>query len=240
MAYELSILYYTLQEMCERNELDYVCGRVYELLSENHLQAIKNSFMNNTKIAANGIVYLRIKGLANILRTGAANYFVYQGIDGIMGGAEIISIDGEEYISGPALAGLLDYRISTTIGKTKKYLIYSREIYEIIRELNNVNMVREIFLRDIEDKRKELKKARIKTYNISACEFSGTSFKKKSEVQFAHIESVITKPHLAVDINNGVIILNAIHAELTKMQIHDYRGMFEYCQKNGYSTDWAK
>lgn len=239
MAYELSINHYSLQEICEKEELDYVCSKIYDLLSKNHLQIIKNAFLNNTKIASNGLVYLKIKGLAQILRTGASNYFVYQGVDGIISPAEVISIDGEEYISGSTLAGLLDYRISTTLGRTKTYLKFSRQIYQMIGELDSINTVRTIYLHDIEKNRKELKKARIKKYNIVACEFSRNKFDNNSDVEFAHIRSVITNPHLASDVDNGVIILKHIHAELTSLNIHDYEGMYNYCVRKGYSTDWA-
>lgn len=243
MTNELSIRYYPVYALSEKKELDYVCDKIYELLSNNHLKTIENAFMKNTRVGSNGLIYLKIRGLSSILRTGASGaerYFVYQGVDGVIAPAEIISIDGEEYISGPALTALLDFRISSSMGKKKMYLKYSRDIYEYIRELNDVISIREIYIEDIENSRKYLKYDRIKKYNISCCEFSGIKFEKKSEVEFAHIESVVTSPHLAQNIDNGLIILKQIHAELTRRQIHDYKGMFNFCIENGYSTDWAK
>ncbi|APC38899.1 hypothetical protein [Clostridium estertheticum] len=243
MSSKLSVSYYTIYDLSEKDALDYVCDKIYELLSSNHLKIIENAFIKNTRVGSNGLIYLRIKGIANILRTGssgAERYFVYQGVDGVIAPAEIISIDGEEYISGPTLMALLDYRISSSRGKKKMYLKYSKDIYEYIRELNDVINIREINIDSIENNRKYLKEKRIKEYNISYCEFSDIKFYRKSEVEFAHIESVITSPHLAQDIDNGVIILKHIHAELTRRQIHDYRGMFEFCIENGYSTYWAK
>ncbi|OSA95248.1 UNVERIFIED_ORG: hypothetical protein B2H93_06045 [Clostridium botulinum] len=242
MSNQLSIRYYSIFDLSQKDELDYVCDKVYELLSSNHLKTIENAFIKNTRVGSNGIIYLRIKGLANILRTGASGaerYFVYQGIDGVIAPAEIISIDGEEYISGPALMALLDYRISSSIGKRKMYLKYSKDIYEYIRELNDVINMREIYVENIENSRKTLKDKRIEKYNIFCCEFSGIKFTNTSEVEFAHIESVVTSPHLANNIDNGVIILSEIHAELTRGKIHNYKGMFDFCVENSYRTDWA-
>lgn len=76
-------------------------------------------------------------------------------------------------------------------------------------------------------------------YNIKYCEFTGKKFNSRSEVEFAHIHSVITNPELAIDINNGVIILKEIHKDMTKKQLHTYNKMYKYCETNGYSLAWA-
>ena len=46
-------------------------------------------------------------------------------------------------------------------------------------------------------------------------------------------------PDRALSVDNGVIILKEIHAELTRMQALTFEEMYEYCQEMGYSLRWA-
>jgi hypothetical protein len=244
MSNQLSIIYYNLGQLFQKKEISYICNEFENMLNKKHLASIINAFYLNTRIASNGLVYLRIKGIAQVLRTGASGaerYLIYNGVDGVVPEAEIMAINGEEYISGPSLAALLDYRMSTVPGgKTKSYLKFSESIYRIIKNHHRVQDIRDIYLDDINKNRKYLKKERINTYNINKCEFSGVMFNSNSDVEFAHIESVVTNPFRALDINNGVIILKEIHAELTRRNIHNLEGMYNYCIENRYSTDWCQ
>ncbi len=159
---------------------------------------------------------------------------------GILAPAEIIEIDGEEHISGPSLRAVLDARIAFTDGRTKQYLRVSMQAYEKIIALSQVNDLKELFLDDIRNNRPLLKSQRIAEYNITQCEFSGQIFNNSRDVEFAHIESVVTQPLLALDIKNGVIILKSIHRELTNKGIHGYEGMYNFCIQNNYSTNWTE
>lgn len=237
-----AVVYHPLSELTQLYELDLVLNAASEALDTGHITAIVNAFFVNTKICVNGIPYLKVSGLSTILRTGnsgAERPLIYQGMPGIISASEIVEIDGIEHISGPTLRGLIDTRVSLTTGRTKQYLMIAMQSYERILSLSQVRDLKDLFLEDIRNNRPLLKTQRIAEYNITACEFTGNYFNKRAEVEFAHIESVVTNPMLALDINNGVIILRQIHQELTRRGIHGYEGMYEYCKENSYRTDWA-
>jgi hypothetical protein len=236
-----SIIYHQLDNLAEKEELDLILNATSRALDKGHITAIVNSFFINTKICVNGIPYIKISGLSTVLRTGnsgAERPLIYQGIAGVISPAEIIEIDGDEHISGPTLRGLIDTRLAQTTGRTRQYLLIAMQSYEKNLNLSQIRDLKEVFLDDIKNNRSLLKTQRIAQHNITQCEFTGTVF-TKNQVDFAHIESVVTNPFLALDIDNGVIILKTIHRELTRNGIHNYEGMYRFCIKNGYSTEWT-
>lgn len=237
-----SIIYHQLDDLIDRPELGYIANIATDILNKGHITAIVNSFFVNTKICVNGIPYIKISGLSTILRTGnsgAERPLIYQGMPNIISPAEIIEIEGEEHISGPTLRAFIDARIAFSNGRTKQYLNVAMQAYERIINLAEVRDLKDIFLEDIRNNRPLLKNQRIAEYDIAQCEFSGHYFANKSEVEFAHIESVVTQPFNALNIDNGVIILCSIHRELTKQGIHNFEGMYNFCVQNNYFTNWA-
>ncbi|WP_186144332.1 hypothetical protein [Burkholderia gladioli] len=237
-----AVVYHSLNQLTQRNELELVIQGTFSALSAAHISAIVNAFFVSTKICVNGIPYIAIGSLSVILRTGnsgAERPLVYQGVRGVVSAAEIIEIDGVEHISGPTLRSLIDLRMLHADGRTKTYLQVAMQSYERILNLSQVRDLKELFLDDIRNKRPLLKTQRIAEFNISCCEFTGTPFLNQRQVEFAHIKSVVTNPMLALDVNNGVIILTKIHRELTRLGIHDYDGMYTFCRSRGYSTAWS-
>ncbi|MGF1903405.1 hypothetical protein [Aliivibrio sifiae] len=240
---QLSVNCYSLSELTEKEELNWSVKKIHEELNKKDIVGIANAFYRNTKIGANGIPYIRIKGLAQILRTansGAERVLVDQGVVNVFSNSPVVSIDREEYISGPSLVGLIHTRINHSLGKTKQYLEVAYQFYISVLNSPPVRDLKERYIKDIESKRSSLKMLRIKEHNITRCEFSGVEYVSTGVVQFAHIDSVISAPHKALDIENGVIILGRIHLELTKLQIHDFDGMYDFCKERNYSLSWAK
>lgn len=237
-----SVIYHSLNELTKRDELEIAMQGTLIALNEKHISAIVNAFFLSTKICINGIPYIAINSLAIILRTGSSGAerpLVYQGVSGVLNPAAVVEINGVEHISGPTLRSLIDVRMLQTDGRTKAYLQIAMQSYERILNLSQVRDLKEIFLDDIRNNRPLLKSQRIAEYKISCCEFTGNPFLSRQEVEFAHIESVVTNPMRALDISNGVIILKTIHRELTRLGVHDYDGMYTYCQSKGYSTTWS-
>lgn len=237
-----SVVYHQLNDLIDRPEINHIANAATSVLNQGHVTSIVNSFFVNTKICVNGVPYIKINGLSSILRTGnsgAERPLIYQGMAGTLSPAAIIEIDGEEHISGPSLRAALDARIAFADGRTKQYLRVSMQAYERIITISQVADLKELFLDDIRNNRPLLKNQRIAEYHITQCEFTGQIFNNSKEVEFAHIESVITQPLLALDINNGVIILKSIHRELTDQGIHNYESMYKFCVQNNYSTNWA-
>lgn len=236
------IYYHRLDNLIQINELDLVLTATSRALNSGDITKIVNAFFVNTKVCVNGIPYIKINGLSNILRTGnsgAERPLIHQGVPGILSAAEIVEIDGEEHVSGPSLTALIETRQLLKTGRTKEYLSIAMQSYHRILNLAVVRDLKDMFLEDIRTKRPLLKTQRIAEFSISCCEFTGAVFNNKSAVEFAHIESVVSNPKLALDVNNGVIIMKKIHGELTKLGILDFAGMYRYCQEQGYSTSWA-
>jgi hypothetical protein len=212
-------------------------------LTTRTLTTIKKAFQRGVRVEDSGRCYVAVTELHNLLRTdnpGTSIYYVRNGIDGYASRSETHDLGGELYLSGPDFSGLLDARIHSTFGVQHLYLKYVRAVYQALTASPVIGELRNAFVSSIERKRSEMKGARIRAYNISACEFSGVTFTNTEEVQFAHIESVATSPTLALDIDNGVIILKHLHAELTSRHVHNFEGMYDYCINNGYSTIWAE
>lgn len=236
------VIYHNLNELIEKAELETALNIVQQQLHKGHITSILNAFFLNTKICINGIPYIKVKGLSPILRTGASGAerpLVYTGIKGVIPPAELIEIDGYEYISGASLIGLINARVFSVSGKTKQYLEIATQTYYKIIDLSQIRDLREIFLDEIRNNRPYLKQDRIEVFSITQCEFTGQYFSHRDEVEFAHIESVSTNPFKALDITNGVIILKHIHEDLTKRKIHNFDEMYNYCLEKKYSRIWA-
>jgi len=237
-----AVIYYPLQDISTKNELEIISTLAKDSLDKGHIASIINAFYINTRICRNGIPYIRAKGLASILRTGnsgAERPLIYQGIPGVLAPSAIIEIDGEDYISGPSLLALISTRISMKSGITKEYLSIAFNLYNRIINLSTVRDMKDVFISEIDNNRPYLKKERIEKFGINSCEFTGKIFNSYNDVEFAHIESVVTNPFKALDINNGVIILKAIHTNLTRQNIHTFEQLYHFCKDNRYSLDWA-
>ena len=225
-----------------RNTLINLSDIVINQLADKHVKAIINAFNNGIRINNNGAIYIAISYLHTLLRTevGAANRMWQDGISSYVSGADSHNINNDLYISGPDFIGLVDARIQLSYGKTKLYLQYIQAAYYSLTSHPLINDIRTAYAHTIETMRSKLKKERIKHFFIRHCEFSGREFFNDREVEFAHIDSVSTSPSTALDINNGVIILREYHTELTRRHIHNREGMYNYCEENNFSTEWAR
>lgn len=238
----VSVRYYDLSELSDPFSIEDISGATRDQLDRGNVESIVRALYANTKICVNGVPFIKVKGIADIIRTGNSGLeraLIYQGLPGFLPRSEIVSIDGLDHISGHSLCAILDSRIACRSGKTKQYLQIALNMYYKILNSGAVRDLKEMFLEEIENKRGSLKTERIRAYNIKKCEFTGESFHDLFAVQFAHIDSVVYNPGKALDVNNGVIILREIHADMTRRGINTYEETYSYCDKNGYSLDWA-
>lgn len=238
----VALRYYDLQSLTNPLVIDDISAAVLDQLDKGSIDSIAKALYVNTKICVNGVPFIKVQGIADIIRTGNSGLeraLIYQGLPGFLPRSEIVSIDGFDHISGHSLCAILDSRIATRSGKTKQYLKIALNLYYKIINSEAVRDRKELFLEEVEGKRPYLKTERIKAYNITRCEFTGTKITDYSMVQFAHLDSVTYNPNKALDINNGVIILREIHSDMTRKGINTYEETYEYCEVNGYSTDWA-
>ncbi|MBB1202658.1 hypothetical protein EGM70_20470 [Enterobacteriaceae bacterium 89] len=216
----------------------FVIDRLYARTLNGIITALKAGIIINS----NGALFINISYLHTLLRTnpGAANTIWQDGIPGYVSGVDSRNIQGDLYITGSDFIGLLDARLQTAIGQSKIYLQFIQAAYSTISTHPQISDVRTAFIKTIDRMRSTLKKKKIQDKNITCCEFTGFEFERDSQVEFAHINSIITDPENALNINNGVIIMKKIHAVLTQLQVQNFSGMYEFCQKNDYSTAWAE
>ena len=239
---EMTVRYYDLPELSDPLSIDDVSNATIDQLDRGNVESIANALYANTKICVNGVPFIKVKGIAEIIRTGNSGLeraLIYQGLPGFLPRSEVVSIDGLDHISGHSLVAILDSRISNRSGKTKQYLNIALNLYQKILDSGAVRDLKEMFIEEINNKRSSLKQERIRAYNITECEFTGEYIVDYSLVQFAHIDSVVYNPSKALDINNGVIIMREIHADMTRLGINTYEETYSYCEEMEYNLDWA-
>lgn len=239
---ELTLRYYDLSELSDPFAISDISKATIDQLDQGNIKSIIDALYFNTKICVNGVPYIKVQGIADIIRTGNSGLeraLIYQGLPGFLPRSEIVSIDGKDHISGHSLCAILDSRIATRSGKTKQYLNIALNLYYKILNSSDVRDLKEMFIEEIENKRSSLKSERIRAMGITHCEFTGKYIDDFSKVQFAHIDSVVYNPYRALDINNGVIIFTEIHRDMTRLGIHTFEETFEYCEENNFLTDWA-
>jgi hypothetical protein len=238
----ITIRYYDLSELTDPLVIDDISSATLDQLDRGNVESIASALYANTKICVNGVPFIKVQGIADIIRTGNSGLeraLVYQGLPGFLPRSEIVSIAGLDHISGHSLCAILDSRIANRSGKTKQYLKIALTLYNKVLSSGAVRDLKEMYIEEIENKRSSLKAERIRVHNITKCEFTGTNIYDYSLVQFAHIDSVVYNPSRALDINNGVIILREIHADMTRRGINTYQETFSYCKDMDYSLDWA-
>lgn len=238
----LSLRYYDLAQLSDPLSINDITIAALDQLDKGSVESITKALYVNTKICVNGIPFIKVQGIADIIRTGNSGLeraLIYQGLPGFLPRSEIVSIDGFDHISGHSLCAILDSRIANRSGKTKQYLQIALSLYCKILNTGAVRDLKEMFLDEIESKRASLKSERIRVHGITKCEFTESPIYDYSLVQFAHIDSVVYNPNRALDINNGVIILREIHADMTRQGINSYEETYSYCVAHGYSLKWA-
>lgn len=236
--------YFPLSQLNDtsKRQLEVAKSDITESLSAGHLSSIVNAFWNNTLVCENGMIFIRISGLSTILRTGgsgAERPLIYSGVRGILPPAEILEFEGREYISGPQLLSLLEYRRYGKRGVSAQYLRYAFDVYTAITRSGSVRDIQDVFLDRVSRDRHLLKKARVEQFEVTNCELSGIRFESIDKVEFSHIDSVSAFPQRALDISNGLIVMKDIHRDITTRGIQDYEGMYAYCLEKGYSLRWA-
>lgn len=245
MSYQLSSNIYSLSdlEINLNREADTINMALLEVLNSRTLTSIKNAFTRSIVVMNNGWIYVKVDELHHLLRTGnsgADAYYWQYGFNGYSSPSTPHYFGNEIYISGPDFCSLLEARIGSSVGKSHLYLKYVRAIYMQLTSLPIIFDLRSTFTLEIEERRSQLKRMRISTYGITCCEFTGQQFLNESDVDFAHVQSVATAPLIALNIDNGVIILKSIHTELTRSRIHDFAGMYDYCIHNNLNINWAE
>lgn len=246
MPNSLVLQNYTLESLIQRDDIRSTRQAILNQLNNGNITGILNAFLSNTLVTEFGYVYFKVNGLNNILRTsvsGLERAYVYQGVPEQFSPSEIISFNGDDYISRYELIKLIEYRLDNVpSAKTKLYLEIVKEIYDRVVNYPDFTNLKNAFIEKVQEKRSSLKAARMTEYNIMNCEFTNAIITRDNiiEYEFAHLDAVAHNPFLALNIDNGVIIHKNIHLDMTKKRLNTAQDIYNYCIEHGYLVDWAK
>ncbi|KYN81664.1 hypothetical protein ATY35_19860 [Vibrio cidicii] len=243
------IRFSTLDELkFDGRDLDNVkiADMILQQLDKGTLTRIKRSFESSVLISNFGELLINVNKLSELFRTGnsgAESVFIRKGIGNSVSPSKTINVESDYYISVFDFEAILSNRIDSSSfigGKKYQYLCYVKMLLEYLKDHRVYRDVRNLYFSQVEEHRPRLKKERYDMLKSKCCEFSGKYISDLSDYEFAHIQSVVTNPRNALNVYNGVLIHKDIHRALTNNQVHDFEGMYEYCERFDYSLVWVE
>jgi hypothetical protein len=104
-----------------------------------------------------------------------------------------------------------------------------------------IDIIIGIHLEYVNSKQGDLKKARIKRFNLTADELTGEPFHTSSQrSHFSHIRGKRTCVRLAIDINNGLVVNDETHGIITKAGVEDEHELLKICEIYSWNTSWYR
>lgn len=223
-----------------------IADMILQQLSQGTLSRIKNAFENSMLISSYGELLIKVDNLSDLFRTGnsgAEGLFIRKGIGNSVSPSRMINIENSFYISVFDFEAILSHRIDSASmlgGKKYQYLCYVKKLLEYLKNHSVYRDVRNLYLSQVYEYRSQLKMDRYNLLPNKCCEFSLRPIENIKDFEFAHIQSVVTNPANALNVYNGVLIHRDLHRILTESQVHDFEGMYEFCEFHGLSLEWAE
>lgn len=244
-----SIRYSSLSDLDFNNQdLDNVkiADMILQQLNQGTLTRIKNALENSVLISNFGELLISVDKLNDLFRTGnsgAEAIFIRKGIGNSVSPSNMINIENSFYISVFDFEAILSNRIDSASmcgGRKYQYLCYVKRLLEYLKNHSIYRDVRNLYQSQVDEYRPQLKKERYNLLENKCCEFSKCRIDNLADFEFAHIQSVVTNPRNALNVYNGVLIHRDYHRALTNNQVHDFEGMYEYCEVNRLDLEWAE
>ncbi|WP_252178101.1 hypothetical protein [Endozoicomonas sp. 4G] len=204
-------------------------------LNKTSAQGTLNAWTNGTLVDGTGKVWINEEYLFQIWRTDKAtsSYFV----DGIPSGDKV-NFGGVICINYSAVIYRLNEIIDSPISNQRRdYLRLSENIGKSVRDSDSAEVYRLRYNEYITSVKRELKKSRIKQFNIVCDELTGFKLIKRTS-EFHHIRRQSVYPNLVNMIWNGLIINKDTHEIITDNNINDEYDLLDLCQQMGWSTLW--
>ncbi|EJE4707656.1 hypothetical protein ASV39_000855 [Vibrio parahaemolyticus] len=229
----------------ELHEQHHLASALIDSLDKGTLTSIRNAFLASTITSNAGELFINIDKINILLRTGnsgAELSMIRNGYGRLVSPIISHTINGARSISGFDFKALVEARMHISSLRSQRQNLYLQYVHKLVEYLIYHPTLREyhnLYADDVELYRPYLKQQRIQNYSITNCEFTGQCIEDYADVEFAHIDSVVTNPHKAINIDNGVIIFKSIHSDMTRKHIHTFEDMLDYCIDNNYSTLWA-
>lgn len=200
----------------------------------NTMKIIYNAWGRAAKIDNFGRIWVKTSELNQILRTTKdnANYIALQINDKYK-----IEQEEEIYIQGSEIVRLLNDVIQNHHTTSKReYARFSEEIYRIIRDSAEPELLRCRYLETVNTVKKKLKRTRIKQLKIVNDELTNVPLDKNSE--FSHIRIASIYLDLADKYWNGLIVHKNTHQIITKRGIKDEDQLLDLCKEYEWNTKW--
>jgi len=202
---------------------------------KNTITSITNAWSNSAYFDDSGKAWVDTENLHSILRTNKSNarYIVARISD-----EDKIDSNNKTFIRGYEIRMQIDKLIQECGAGTRgEYLRYSEENYTSIRDSDRGKILRSESENRLVEARKKLKKKRMKGYKIKKDELTGGTLDIKNS-DFSHIRSYSLYPHLADNLDNGLIVNKSTHKIITEENINDEDELYDLCNKNGWTTKW--
>ena len=229
----------------ELHEQQRLASALIDSLDKGTLTSIRNAFLDSIITSNAGELFINIDKINILLRTGNSGgelSMIRNGYGRLVSPTRSHTINGTKSISGFDFKALIEARMHISSSRNQRQNLYLRYVHQLVEYLIYHPTLRDyhnLYADEVERYRPRLKQQRIQLYRITHCEFTGKYISNNVDVEFAHIDSVVTTPHKAINVDNGVIILKSIHSDMTRRHIHTFEDMLDYCIDNNYNTLWA-
>ncbi|WNS82192.1 hypothetical protein RRU94_15710 [Domibacillus sp. DTU_2020_1001157_1_SI_ALB_TIR_016] len=202
-------------------------------LHERTLTSITNALDAEAYLDAQGQLWIAKDKLHQILRTTKANANdLFDSFD------DIKRIGDYLYVRAYQVMGIISKEIEEADTLKKgKYLSFSEQCLIAIRDSDRAKVKRAEYLEEWREKKKSLKKQRIKKYDIEFDELTGKTLVRKT-AEFSHIRSSSLHKSLSLDIENGLIVNKSTHDLITSLEVCDEEELKFLCEQEGWNVSW--
>lgn len=209
---------------------------------------ITNAWQEGTIVdQKTGVVWVRRDKLASILCTNdnTARY-LFGGANTEDKQTRIINDEGElksiECLSVAQVSRELTNIILNPSGLKQR--VRGQFSFDHLTDILNspeIDIIIGIHLEYVKSKQGDLKKARIKRFNLTADELTGEVFHTNSQrSHFSHIRGKRTCVRLAIDIDNGLVVNDETHRIITKAGVEDEHELLKICEIYSWDTSWYR
>lgn len=215
------------------NNIPYIKPTLPPRLHDRTLTSITNALNAEAYLDEEGRLWLAKDKLHSILRTTKAN-----ANDLFDSFEDVRRIESHWFVRAYEVMGMISKEIEEADTLKKgEYLSFSEQCLIAIRDSDRATVKRARFLEDWREKKKNLKKDRIKKYRIVLDELTGEPLEKRT-AEFSHIRSSSVYRELSLEIENGLIVNKATHTLITESGVCNEDELLFLCQEEGWDTSW--
>jgi hypothetical protein len=211
-------------------------GWIETKLNKATLREIENAWYQSTIISLDdGKIWFRAERVNSVLRTdkASASKWVILLPEHLK-----IEIDECEYVDTVALVASLHQRMSRSRDDYHRaYREFSWAMLTALRRSPQVQQLHRLLQIDLKKELSELKKKRMKDYQITHDELTGEKLFKRTAA-FSHIRSKDIFPELALFVWNGLVINEATHEIITSESVVNEKELLKLCEHQGWSSSW--